>query len=108
MTAAARSRVATGSLHSRHRPEHRPGTGDGAKEARVPTQSDKKHRSPNVPTKESVMSETSPTRRDVLATTGAAGALLLSQEMAEAAEGNDAIRPFRVNVPEEKLVDLRR
>jgi len=28
--------------------------------------------------------------------------------MAEAAEGNDAIRPFRVNVPEEKLVDLRR
>jgi pimeloyl-ACP methyl ester carboxylesterase len=54
------------------------------------------------------MSETSPTRRDVLATTTAAGALLLSQEMVEAADSNSAIRPFRVNVPEEKLVDLRR
>jgi pimeloyl-ACP methyl ester carboxylesterase len=54
------------------------------------------------------MSETSPTRRDVLAATAAAGALLLSQEMAEAAEGTSTIRPFRVNVPEEKLVELRR
>jgi pimeloyl-ACP methyl ester carboxylesterase len=54
------------------------------------------------------MSETSPTRRDVLATTTAAGALLLSQEVVEAADSNSAIRPFRVNVPEEKLVDLRR
>src|SRR5262245_11797621 len=53
------------------------------------------------------MSETSPSRRDVLAVTAAAGALLLSQEMVEAAE-DGAIRPFRVNVPEEKLVDLRR
>ena len=53
------------------------------------------------------MSETSPTRRDVLATTTAASALLLSQEMAEATGGNDAIRSFRINVPEEKLVDLR-
>jgi pimeloyl-ACP methyl ester carboxylesterase len=54
------------------------------------------------------MSGASQTRRDVLAATAAAGALLLSQEMAEAADGNGAIRPFRVNVPEEKLVDLRR
>ena len=54
------------------------------------------------------MSETSPTRRDVLATTTAAGALLLSQEVVEAADSNSAIRPFHVNVPEEKLVDLRR
>src|SRR5689334_12455752 len=54
------------------------------------------------------MSEASPSRRDVLAATAAAGAMLLSQEKVEAAEGNDAIRPFRVNVPDEKLVDLRR
>jgi pimeloyl-ACP methyl ester carboxylesterase len=54
------------------------------------------------------MSETSPTRRDVLATTAAAGALLLNQQMAEAAEANSAIRPFRIDVPEAKLVDLRR
>jgi pimeloyl-ACP methyl ester carboxylesterase len=59
-------------------------------------------------TGESVMSETSPTRRDVLATTAAAGALLLNQPMPEAAEGTSAIRPFRINVPDEKLVDLRR
>ncbi len=54
------------------------------------------------------MSATSPTRRDVLATTMAVGALsLLSQQMPEAAEAS-AIRPFRINVPEAKLVDLRR
>jgi hypothetical protein len=28
--------------------------------------------------------------------------------MPQAAEGNNAIRPFRVNVPEAELVDLRR
>jgi hypothetical protein len=55
------------------------------------------------------MSETSPTRRDVLATTTAAGALsLLSQQMPEAAERDNAIRSFLVDVPEEKLVELRR
>jgi len=54
------------------------------------------------------MSEASPTRRDVLATTAAAGALLLGQDRVEAAEGSSAIRPFRIDVPEEKLVDLRR
>jgi pimeloyl-ACP methyl ester carboxylesterase len=55
------------------------------------------------------MSETSPTRRSVLATTAAAGALgVLSQSTPEAAEGDSAIRPFRINVPDEKLVDLRR
>jgi pimeloyl-ACP methyl ester carboxylesterase len=54
------------------------------------------------------MSETSPTRRDVLATTAAAGAVsLLNQQKPEAAEGTSAIRPFRINVPEEKLADLR-
>jgi pimeloyl-ACP methyl ester carboxylesterase len=59
-------------------------------------------------TKENVMSATSPNRRDVLAATAAAGALLLNQEIVEAADGKDAIRPFRVSVSEEKLVDLRR
>jgi hypothetical protein len=54
------------------------------------------------------MSGTSQTRRDVLATTAAAGALLLSQEMVESAEGASAIRPFRIDVPEEKLIELRR
>jgi pimeloyl-ACP methyl ester carboxylesterase len=54
------------------------------------------------------MSETSATRRDVLAATAAAGALLLNQPMPEAAEGTSAIRPFRITVPDEKLVDLRR
>jgi len=55
------------------------------------------------------MSATSQTRRDVLAATAAAGAVsLLSQQTPEAAEGNSAIRPFRADVPEAKLVDLRR
>src|SRR5262245_12236463 len=55
------------------------------------------------------MSAPSQTRRDVLATTAAASALsLLSQQAPEAAEGNSAIRPFRIDVPELKLVDLRR
>jgi pimeloyl-ACP methyl ester carboxylesterase len=34
--------------------------------------------------------------------------MLLNQPMPEAAEGASAIRPFRINVPDEKLVDLRR
>jgi pimeloyl-ACP methyl ester carboxylesterase len=54
------------------------------------------------------MSAASPNRRDVLAATAAAGALLLDPQMSEAAEGASAIRPFRINVPEEKLVELRR
>jgi len=35
-------------------------------------------------------------------------ASLLGEQMPQAAEGNDAIRAFRINVPEEVLVDLRR
>ena len=54
------------------------------------------------------MSEIAPSRRDILAATTAAGAMLLSQEMVESAEGTSAIRPFSVNVPEEKLAELRR
>lgn len=58
----------------------------------------------------------SSTRRSVLATAAAAGALGLTtstspgifrRAQAEEAGGN-AIRPFRINVPEEQLVDLRR
>src|SRR6266478_4839700 len=53
------------------------------------------------------MSGTSPTRRDVLATSTAVGAISLLSEHVPAADG-DTIRPFRFNVPEEALVDLRR
>jgi len=55
------------------------------------------------------MSATSPSRRDVLAATAAAGVLsMVSQDTPEAAEANSAIRPFSFNAPEAKLVDLRR
>jgi hypothetical protein len=48
------------------------------------------------------------TRRSLLAMSAAAGALsLLPAHLAAAVDGN-AIRPFRVNVPEADLVDLRR
>jgi pimeloyl-ACP methyl ester carboxylesterase len=47
-------------------------------------------------------------RRRFLAASAAAGAAsLLPAQLSAAAEGNP-IRPFRVNVPEEQLVDLRR
>jgi len=47
-------------------------------------------------------------RRDLLAASAAAGALnVFPVGVAKAGEG-DAIRPFRVNIPEEQLVDLRR
>jgi pimeloyl-ACP methyl ester carboxylesterase len=48
-----------------------------------------------------------PTRRALLASAAAAGAAGLLPKARAAAE-DDAIRPFRVNVPEEQLVDLRR
>jgi pimeloyl-ACP methyl ester carboxylesterase len=52
------------------------------------------------------MSEASPTRRNILATSAAAGALsLVPADMVTAA--GDAIRPFRISVPEQALVDLR-
>jgi pimeloyl-ACP methyl ester carboxylesterase len=58
--------------------------------------------------KETVMSATSPTRRDLLATAAAAGAVsLLPEDFAAAVDGN-TVRPFKINVPEEALVDLRR
>jgi pimeloyl-ACP methyl ester carboxylesterase len=58
-----------------------------------------------------------PNRRNVLALTAAAGALGLAVTAAPraaapaqsgAAEGDIAIHPFRINVPEEALADLRR
>jgi pimeloyl-ACP methyl ester carboxylesterase len=54
------------------------------------------------------MSDISPTRRSVLATSAAAGALSMLPERVSAATESNAIRPFRLNVPEEALVDLRR
>ena len=50
----------------------------------------------------------SPTRRSMLAASAAAGAASLFPATALSAAGSDAIRPFRVNVPEEALTDLRR
>src|SRR5262245_37231850 len=55
------------------------------------------------------MSVASPTRREILATSAAAGALsLVAEQTPQAAEGSNAIRPFRISFPEEKLVELRR
>jgi pimeloyl-ACP methyl ester carboxylesterase len=60
---------------------------------------------------------TLPTRRTILASTAAAAALgLAASAPARAAapaqpgsaKGDNGIRPFRVNVPEEQLIDLRR
>jgi pimeloyl-ACP methyl ester carboxylesterase len=49
-----------------------------------------------------------PNRRDLLVASAAAGALnLLPAEVLKAAE-SEAIRPFRVEIPEAQLVDLRR
>src|SRR5262249_3118612 len=58
--------------------------------------------------KEETMSTILPTRRDVLATSAAAAVIgLLPGQSAVAADDN-TIRPFKVNIPEEALVDLRR
>src|SRR5262245_66399932 len=48
------------------------------------------------------------TRRSILTTTAAAGAFILAPKRFVAAEEDTTIRPFKVNVPEEQLVDLRR
>jgi pimeloyl-ACP methyl ester carboxylesterase len=54
------------------------------------------------------MSRTSATRRGVLATSAAAGAASLLPAGPAGAAVDNVIRPFRVNVPEAALVDLRR
>jgi len=57
---------------------------------------------------EIVMSAASPTRRDLVAISAAVGAVsLLSAHTAVTAESN-AIRPFRIDLPEAELIDLRR
>ena len=54
------------------------------------------------------MSVASSTRRDILAISAAAGAFtVLPARFAAAAEDN-TIRPFKISVPEEQIVDLRR
>jgi pimeloyl-ACP methyl ester carboxylesterase len=54
------------------------------------------------------MPKTSPTRRDVLATSAAAGAInLMTGQSAAAAESN-TVRPFKISVPQDALVDLHR
>ena len=50
----------------------------------------------------------SPTRRALLATSAAAGVASAFSGYLTPAAASDAIRPFRVNVPEEQLIDLRR
>ncbi len=47
-------------------------------------------------------------RRAFLATTAAAGAFSLLAPKARAAAEDQTVRPFRINVPEEQLLDLRR
>jgi hypothetical protein len=55
------------------------------------------------------MSATSPTRRALLVASAAAGAVsLLPGQFVAAADEGSAVRPLRINVPEEALVDLRR
>jgi pimeloyl-ACP methyl ester carboxylesterase len=61
-----------------------------------------------LPTRETAMCATSSTRRDVLAISAAAGALSFWPAHFAAAADDNTIRPFKVNVPEEQLVDLRR
>jgi pimeloyl-ACP methyl ester carboxylesterase len=50
----------------------------------------------------------SPTRRDVLAGTAALGAASLLSTDLRAATGAEEIRPFRVNIPQEDIAELRR
>jgi pimeloyl-ACP methyl ester carboxylesterase len=54
------------------------------------------------------MSATSPNRRDLIATSAAAGAASLLPAGPAGAADDNAVRPFRINVPEAALVDLRR
>jgi pimeloyl-ACP methyl ester carboxylesterase len=50
----------------------------------------------------------SPTRRRFLAASAAAGTLGLVPEISRAEAGGQAIRPFKINIPEEAVGDLRR
>ena len=50
----------------------------------------------------------SPTRREVLAATAAAGAISLLPGTLRAAAASDEIRPFTVSFPQEEIAELRR
>jgi hypothetical protein len=50
----------------------------------------------------------SPDRRQVLAASATVAASSLIPTQARAASTSDAIRPFRIDVPQEELVELRR
>jgi pimeloyl-ACP methyl ester carboxylesterase len=54
------------------------------------------------------MSSTLATRRDLVAISAAAGAVSLLPTYSAAAVDDNAIRPFRISVPEAELIDLRR
>jgi pimeloyl-ACP methyl ester carboxylesterase len=49
-----------------------------------------------------------PTRRDFLAGSAALGAASLLAANLSATTGDEAIRPFRVNIPQEEIIELRR
>nr|WP_294530946.1 epoxide hydrolase family protein [uncultured Rhodopila sp.] len=53
-----------------------------------------------------MMSQT--TRRSLLAASAAAGAMSLAPSAVRATSAGDAIRPFKIDVPDETLADLRR
>jgi hypothetical protein len=69
-----------------------------------------KYSRPRYPPRRMIMSTISspPTRRDVLAGSAAASVIGLFPATPRAAIGDNAIRPFRIDVPDEALVDLRR
>jgi pimeloyl-ACP methyl ester carboxylesterase len=50
----------------------------------------------------------SPTRRELLAATAAAGAISMLLGAQRAAASGDSIRPFTVNIPQEEVTELRR
>src|SRR3954470_15892799 len=58
--------------------------------------------------REDVMSKISLSRRRVLLASGAVGLVAALRAQSAAAAEESTIRLFRVNVPEEQLVDLRR
>ena len=50
----------------------------------------------------------SPTRRELLAATAAAGAISLLPEALRAGRAGDSIRPFTANIPQDDITELRR
>ena len=50
----------------------------------------------------------SPTRRELIAATAAAGAISMLRGALHAAAGGDAIRPFSVSFPQQEFDDLRK